>query len=283
MTRLTASAPPTLVRLDEAPLSEQIEQVSARLRMQPIIASHRWALFQLLCVTGEWARAIQQLQTWAMLEPEHTATALVYRDLIRAEGRRTQVVEGHERPGFVFEQPAWIDGVLNALHLAASGRITAADDAREAALDAAPTIAARTPQGAVAWIVDSDSRFGPVCEIIVAGHYRWIPIADLASWQVSPPTKVVDLVWAPCTFTLCDGAITHGFMPARYPGSEAGSDAVRIGRETTWREHGRTGVTALGQKTWATDRGDFGLFELAAAAFGAGIGSSTTVVEPIDE
>lgn len=283
MTRLTASGPPPLVRLDEISVSEQIEQISARLRAQPTTASHRWALFQLLCVTGEWARAIQQLQTWAMLEPGHTAIAQVYRDLIRAECRRKQVVEGHKRPGFVFEQPAWIDGLLNALHLAASGRIAAADDAREAAFDAAPTVAARLPQGSAAWIVDSDSRFGPVCEIIVAGHYRWIPFTDLASWRVSPPTQVIDLVWAPCTFTLGDGAIVHGFMPARYPGSEAGSDAIRIGRETIWQEHGRTGITALGQKTWSTNRGDFGLFELATAKFGADIGNSATSGEPIDE
>ncbi|WP_175822806.1 type VI secretion system accessory protein TagJ [Burkholderia sp. BCC0419] len=283
MTRLTASNPAPLVRPDDASLSEQIERISARVRAQPAIASHRWALFQLLCVMGEWARAIQQLQTWAVLEPEHTATAQVYRDLIRAECRRKQVVEGHERPGFVFEQPAWIDGLLNALHLASAGRIDAADDAREAAFDAAPTIAVHIPHGSVAWIVDSDSRFGPVCEIIVAGHYRWIPFVDLASWRVSPPTKVIDLIWAPCTFTLGDGAIIHGFMPARYPGSEAGSDAIRIGRETFWREHGRTGVTALGQKTWSTDQGDFGLFELATAAFGAGIGSGATSGAPIDE
>lgn len=283
MTRLTASGPPPLVRLDETSLSEQIEQISAHLRAQPTLASHRWALFQLLCVMGEWARAIQQLQTWAMLEPGHTATAQVYRDLIRAECRRKQVVEGHERPGFVFEQPAWVDGLLNALHLASAERIAAADDARETAFEAAPTVAARIPQGPVAWIVDSDSRFGPVCELVVAGHYRWVPFADLTSWRVSPPTKVIDLVWAPCTFTLGDGAVVHGFMPARYPGSEAGSDAIRIGRETIWREHGRTSVTALGQKTWSTDRGDFGLFELATAEFGAGIGNSATIGEPIDE
>nr|WP_311767305.1 type VI secretion system accessory protein TagJ [Burkholderia sp. Bp8992] len=218
-----------------------------------------------------------------MLEPGQTATAQVYRDLIRAECWRKQVVEGHERPGFVFEHPAWIDGLLNALHLAAMGRIEVADDAREAAFDAALTVAARIPQGPVAWIVDSDSRFGPVCEIIVAGHYRWIPFVDLASWRVSPPTKVIDLIWAPCTFTLGDGAIIHGFMPARYPGSEASIDAARIGRETFWQEHGRTGVMALGQKTWSTDRGDFGLFELTNAAFGADIGNSATAGEPIDE
>ncbi|MCF1369983.1 ImpE/SciE family protein [Burkholderia cenocepacia] len=283
MTRIIASRPPALVRLDDASLSEQIERISASVHAQPAIASHRWALFQLLCVMGEWARAIRQLQTWATLDPVQTATAQVYRDLIRAECRRKQVVDGRERPGFIFEQPAWIDGLVNALQLAAAGRTDVADDAREAAFDAALTVAARIPQGAVAWIVDSDSRFGPVCEIIVAGHYRWIPFAGLASWRVPPPTNVIDLVWAPCTFTRGDGAIIHGFMPARYPGSEAGADAARVGRETFWQEHGRTGVMALGQKTWSTNRGDFGLFELATAEFGAGIGNSATTGGPTDE
>ncbi|AEA66006.1 type VI secretion system accessory protein TagJ [Burkholderia gladioli] len=283
MTRLTASDTPHTHRLGEAPLSEQIERVSARLRAQPTTASHRWALFQLMCVTGEWTRAVQQLQTWAKLEPSQAPTAQVYRDLIRAERWRKQVVEGRERPGFVLEPPAWVDGLLNALRFAADGQIEHADDAREAALDAAPSVAVRIPQGNAAWIVDSDSSFGPVCEVITAGHYRWVPFADLVAWRVSPPTKLVDLVWAPCTLTLVDGAIVHGFMPARYPDSETGDDAMRLGRSTVWLENGRTGITALGQKTWATDQGDFSLFELTSTEFGARIADGVSSGERVGD
>lgn len=283
MTRLTASDTPYTHRLGDAPLCEQIERVSARLRAQPTTASHRWALFQLLCVIGEWARAIQQLQTWAKLEPGQASTAQVYRDLIRAERWRKLVVEGSERPGFVLEPPAWVDGLLNALHLNAGGQIELADDARETALDAAPSVAVRIPQGKAAWIVDSDSSFGPVCEVITAGHYRWVPFSDLAAWRVSPPAKLVDLVWAPCTLTLVDGALVHGFMPARYPGSETGDDAMRLGRETVWLENGRTGITALGQKTWTTDQGDFSLFELANTEFGSRIADGATIGERVDD
>ncbi|MBN3779976.1 ImpE/SciE family protein [Burkholderia sp. Ac-20345] len=283
MTRLTAADTPHTHRVSETPLSEQIERVSARLRAQPTTASHRWALFQLMCVTGEWTRAIQQLQTWAKLEPGQASTAQVYRDLIRAERWRQQVVDGRERPGFVLEPSAWIEGLLDALQLAAGDRIEQADDAREAALEAAPSIAARIPQGMATWIVDSDSRFGPVCEVITARHYRWVPFADLAAWRVSPPTKLVDLIWAPCTFTLIDGSIVHGFMPARYPGSEASDDTMRLGRETVWQESGRTGVIALGQKTWATDQGDFGLFELANTEFGSPVRDGAAQGEHVDD
>ncbi|AWV03716.1 ImpE/SciE family protein [Burkholderia sp. JP2-270] len=283
MTRLTASDPPQTQRSSEAPFSEQIECISTRLRAQPTTASHRWALFQLMCITGEWTRAIQQLQTWAKLDPGQAETAQVYRDLIRAESWRKQVVEGRKRPGFVLEPPAGVEGLLNALRLAGGAQSELADDAREAALDAVPTVAVRMPQGTADWIVDSDSRFGPVCEVITAGHYRWVPFSDLMAWRMSPPTRLIDLVWAPCTLTLVDESIVHGFMPARYPGSETGDDAVRLGRETVWQEHGRTGVTGFGQKTWATDQGDFSLFELANAEFGARITDDAAVGERVDD
>jgi type VI secretion system protein ImpE len=269
MTRLTTIDTPLEQRAGGLPLVDRIARIEARIRSQPTTAPHRWALFQQLCIVGEWSRAIQQLQVWATLEPGQARTAQMYRDLIRAERWRAKVVEGRERPGVVLASPPWIDALLDAIHHAADGQVEQADTHRDAAFRAAPDVALAAPQGRAAWIVDSDSRFGPVCEVITAGHYRWVPFADLAAWRVSQPTQSVDLVWAPCALTLVDGSIIHGFMPARYPGSETGSDAVRLGRETVWRDIGRTGVVALGQKTWTTDLGDFSLFELAHAEFGS--------------
>ncbi|AOJ33359.1 ImpE/SciE family protein [Burkholderia metallica] len=283
MIRRTASDSPQNQRLSEPPLGERIECISTRLRTQPATASHRWALFQLMCITGEWPRAIQQLQMWAKLEPGQTQAAQVYRDLIRAESWRKQVVEGRARPGFVLEPSAGVEGLLNALRLAAGEQNEQADAAREASLDAASTVPVRVPHGTANWIVDSDSRFGPFCEVITAGHYRWVPFADLAAWRVSLPTKLVDLVWAPCTLTLVDRSIVRGFMPARYPGSESGDDAVRLGRTTVWHEHGRTGVIGLGQKTWTTDQGDFSLFELANAEFGTHVADGAAGGERVDD
>ncbi|WP_321872825.1 type VI secretion system accessory protein TagJ [Burkholderia ubonensis] len=268
MTRLTASDPPSAHRLLDAPLIEQLECVEARVRAQPTTASHRWALFQLMCVTGQWARAIQQLRAWAGLGPDRMPAALAYRDLIRAERWRAQVVDGQQRPGFVLTPPLWVENLIDALNLTADGRTAQADDVREAALDAAPTVVAHTPRGEAAWIADSDSRFGPVCEFITAGHYRWVPLSDLTAWRMSSPTTLVDLVWAPCALTLEDGSAICGFVPARYPGSEAGDDTLRLGRKTVWRETGRAGTIALGQKTWITARGDFGLFDLPQTRFG---------------
>ncbi|RQS18319.1 type VI secretion system accessory protein TagJ [Burkholderia sp. Bp8998] len=269
--------------LDDVSIAIRIERIESCIRAQPAVAAHRWALFQWLCVTGDWARAVIQLQTWAKLEPQQTQAAQVYRDLVRAERWRQKVVAGFERPGFVLEPAPWVMELAFALRLAGNGQREHADEAREKALDAAPLTAAHTPRGVASWIADSDSRFGPVCEVMTAGHYRWVPFADLAAWRVSPPADLIDLVWAPCVLTLTDGSAVRGFMPARYPDSEAATDALRLGRETAWHESGRTTVIAVGQKTWTTDRGDFGLFELAHAQFGSRVAAGTTTGEPVDD
>ncbi|NHV24691.1 type VI secretion system accessory protein TagJ [Burkholderia sp. D-99] len=269
MTAHTTTDTPATHRADNIPLADQIARIETSIRSQPTTAPHRWALFQLLCIVGEWSRAMQQLQVWAKLDPDQARTAQMYRDLIRAERWRTKVVEDREHPGAIHAPLPWTDALLNAIRHAADGQVEQADIVRDSAFRAAPNVPLVAPQGHAAWIADSDSRFGPVCEFITAGHYRWVPFADLAAWRVSQPAQPIDLVWAPCTLTLVDGSLIHGFMPARYPGSETGSDAVRLGRETLWRDIGRTGVVALGQKTWATELGDFSLFELAHAEFGS--------------
>ncbi|KWB82953.1 type VI secretion system accessory protein TagJ [Burkholderia ubonensis] len=265
---------PHIHRLIDVPLEDRIARIESQIREQPSGPTHRWALFQFMCITGEWTRAMQQLQIWAKLEPHQTRTAQAYRDLIRAERWRAKVVAGNVCPGFVLDPPTWTQGLVDALHLAASGQIEEADRAREAALEAAPLVSTRTPKGVAEWIADSDSRFGPVCEFITAGHYRWIPFPDLAEWHVEPPATLLDLIWAPCVLTLTDGSVVCGFMPARYPGSEGASEALRLGRETVWQAMGRTGIAALGQKTWATDQADFGLFELAHCEFGPRLGAT---------
>jgi len=261
----------------DMPLEVRLALAEASIRSKPAAAELRWMLFQLLCVMGQWERALQQLQVFAQLSPTQARPAQAYRDLIRAERWRAKVVAGRERPGFVFEAPSWVDGLISALCLAANGEVDAADSAREIALDRAPLVGGHASQARFEWIGDSDSRFAPVCEIVTAGRYRWLPFSDIATWRVERPSTLLDLVWAPCTLTLMDGSSLRGFMPARYPGTENAQassserDALLIGRTTTWHETGRTGVIALGQKTWTTSAGDMSLFDLATCTFSNGV------------
>jgi type VI secretion system protein ImpE len=284
MTAGLSSSVPSTVHGDR-PLDARLPEIEAQIRAQPAVAAHRWALFQLLCVTGQWERAVQQLQVYAQLDPQQAPAAQAYRNLIRAERRRALVLAGSERPGFVFDAPTWIEGLLDALRLSTAGQLDEADLARERALDQAPLVPLHSCKRHLDWIADSDTRLGPVCEVVTAGHYRWLPFSDIAAWRIEPPTLLADLIWAPCALTLVDGSAVRGFMPARYPGSEnvegdsGERDAIRLGRRTSWQETGRTGVIALGQKTWTTSAGDMSLFELATCDFG----NSVTERIPVQE
>lgn len=273
-----SSPPATLTAVSPSSLSSRIASAEDKVRAQPMLGSHRWALFQLFCVTADWTRAVHQLQAFALIEREQGPAAQAYRNLIRAERWRENVLSGRERPGFVFDAPAWTDGLVDALRLAGSGMTEDADVVRRQALDDAPLVALVGNDRRLDWIADSDSRLGPVCELMTAGHYRWLPVSDIAAWRIARPASLLDLVWAPCTLTLFDASTVRGFMPARYPcdgdgeaggtGGEPIDDSILLGTETSWHESGETGVIGRGRKTWATSAGDLSIFELDRCDFG---------------
>lgn len=266
---LPAGSAPTLRALLQ---TESLDSLKARtaesVRQRPASARERWLLFQLLCIDGEWERALMQLQTWATLEANGDASAQLYRGLIESERFRAEVFAGARTPGFVGTPPAWLDTLLQANAQLAHGDVARADALREAALAQAPATRGESEQiGAFDWLTDSDSRFGPVCEITVASGYRWVPFDQMRSLELTPVANLIDVVWRAATAELRDGTVLRGFVPVRYPGSEHGTPAIRLAHETTWTNVGDTGVIASGQKTWTTANGDFGLLELDACRF----------------
>ncbi len=243
-------------------LTGPIATMENRGRRQPGASEPRWQLFRCLCVIGDWPRALKQLQVTAQFEPDFVLTAHVYRDLIRAEVFRQYVFEGKREPGFLLPAPPWLGRLHAALALAAVGDTAGADRTRHLALAEVPDAPGQHDDIRFAWITDSDTRLGPVCEIVTGGRYAWLPFAQMQKLELGKPTALLDLLWRPATVTLADGVISRGFVPVRYAGSELGSDAVRLARETTWKEMGETGVIALGQRTWMTEGGDIAMLDV---------------------
>ncbi|MGN7103128.1 type VI secretion system accessory protein TagJ [Ralstonia holmesii] len=243
-------------------VAQALQNAEVRVRQQPGAFEERWQLFQWLCVTGDWERALKQLQVATQLTPDFAQTAHAYRNLIRAEIFRQGVFNGEREPGALLSPPAWMEPLHKALAQAASGNIEEADHSRNLALVDATTASGAHNAGTFAWISDSDTRLGPTCEIISAGRYAWLPFIQTRRLEMSAVTGLLDLVWRPVTVTLADGMVCRGFIPVRYPGSEHGNDTTRLARETHWTELGETGVLGWGQKTWATDQGDIGLLDV---------------------
>ncbi|TDV16439.1 type VI secretion system accessory protein TagJ [Paraburkholderia caballeronis] len=266
---LPASGAPTLRELLQTQTFDELKaRATESVRQRPANSRDRWLLFQLLCVDGEWQRALMQLQTWATLEPDGKPRAQLHRELIQSELFRTEVFAGLRTPGFIDPPPAWLDTLLRANERLAKGDVAGADALRDAALNGAPATRGDGGQtGAFDWLTDSDSRLGPVCEMAVAGGYRWVPFDTMQSLVMTPVSTLTDVVWRAATAILRSGAVLRGYVPVRYPGSESGPADIKLARETTWTNVGSTGVLATGQKTWATDRGDFGLLEIGTCRF----------------
>ncbi|BDT67994.1 hypothetical protein os1_21750 [Comamonadaceae bacterium OS-1] len=281
-------------------LQEALSSLEADVRKQPTSLAPRWALIEMLCLLGHWERALKQLQASAKLAPETGPTAQtqaqLLRSLVRAEHQRASVFSGQLLPVPVVDRPQWMEDLARAIAFNAKGQHQQADPLRRAALDAAPTHAMRCvlqnnvqaanpranapveeggwAEQRVSWIADSDTRLGPVCEFIVAGGYRWVAFADIASVHIERPTRLLDLVWLPATLTLrstqAGSKAIHGFIPTRYSGTErvaaeVGSqqrDALVLAHLTHWQDVGETGVFALGQKTLMGDGVDFPLLDL---------------------
>ncbi|PZQ75518.1 MAG: hypothetical protein DI563_09415 [Variovorax paradoxus] len=107
------------------------------------------------------------------------------------------------------EAPVWMADLAEALRLGAAGRGDAAeasDAAREAALSQVPdTPGSSNLQPSFNWIADSDSRLGPVCEVILIGAYRWLAFDDIRSLTKAAPERLLDLVWSQMDIVLRDG------------------------------------------------------------------------------
>ncbi|HLX01406.1 MAG TPA: type VI secretion system accessory protein TagJ [Trinickia sp.] len=266
---MSASGTPTLHDLLKTQTFDELEaRTTETVRNQPANTRERWLLFQLLCVDGEWERALKQLQAWAALVPEGEPRAQLHRGLVQSEMFRAEVFAGVRTPGSIDPLPGWVETLLKANSMLGEGNLAAADELREAALNDAPATRGESEQlGEFEWLTDSDSRLGPICEMAVAGGYRWIPFDEIKSLTLTPAATLTDLVWRPVTAILRNATVLRGYLPTRYPGSELGPGPIKLARETTWTDVGNTGVIALGQKTWTTDKGDFGLLEIGGCRF----------------
>jgi type VI secretion system protein ImpE len=116
--------------------------------------------------------------------------------------------------------------------------------------------------------MDADPRFGPTLEVVVEGHYRWLPMSAVRELRAEPPEAMRDLVWQPATLSLANGSELKVFIPARYPGAETeADDRLRLGHATEWRERAHGQAWGAGQRLFATDSDDIAFLEVRRLRF----------------
>lgn len=251
----------------QRPLDEQLKELKDAIRAEPGKLNLRVYYFQLLAVLGDWQKSLEQLQMCAQIDIKATPMAKAYREAIRSEVFREEVFAGRRSPNILGEPQPWVGWLVDALKRLADGDTAGAAELRAQALEAAPASAGQVNGEAFEWLADSDSRLGPVCELLANGNYYWVPFSAIRQINFEKPQDLRDFVWAACEVTLVNGGNMPGFIPTRYPGSERGSDSLRLSRGTEWADLGGDHVKGLGQRMWLTDSAEYALLDVRRLSF----------------
>ena len=251
-------------------LAAELADLQSRIKRDASSAKLRIHLFQLLCVMGSWQRALGQLQVCAQLDSKALPMAQMYREAIKCEMLREQVLAGKRTPQVMGTPPAWIGWMVEALRQDGAG--SAASDLRAQALDAAEPDACAVDGASCAWLADGDSRLGPVCEVFANGQYYWLPFESCAAIRIEAPVDLRDLVWSPAEVLLPNEGRVPVLIPTRYPetGKVDGDkgDQLKRSRLTEWVQPSPDVWVGMGQRVWMSDVGEHSILQTRSITMG---------------
>ena len=232
-------------------------------RARPADAKLRVFLFQLLCVLGQWERALNQLKVASEMEPLALPMAQMYGDAVRCEAVRDAVFDGRKSPMILGEPDQWLALLIESRLRSGRGESEQAEDLRRRAFEDAPASSGEVNGTAFEWIADADSRLGPVMEAIINGRYYWVPFARLAKVTFEAPEDLRDMVWMPAQLLFANGGESLALIPTRYPGSESSPDgAIALARKTEWQPFAEDAYAGLGQRLFATDAAEIPMLDV---------------------
>ncbi|NIZ15085.1 type VI secretion system accessory protein TagJ [Phaeobacter sp. HF9A] len=233
-----------------------------QVRKDPSNGKLRIFLFQLLCVLGDWKRAVTQLKLSADMDSGATTMAQAYREAIICEVYRDKVFKGEKDPLIFGEPQEWLALLIQAQKALAAGDPVQAAAVRARAFDAAPATAGELNGTRFEWIADADMRLGPVLEVIVNGRYFWMPFSQIDTLELEEPADLRDAVWMAGTLTPKGGGALAVLVPTRYPGAAEIGGLTALARETNWVDLGADTYGGQGQRVLATDQQDVALMDL---------------------
>jgi type VI secretion system protein ImpE len=240
-----------------------LARLTEDVRARPSDAKLRVFLFQLLCVLGQWERALTQLKVASELDALALPMAQMYGDAVRCELLRAEVFEGRKSPMILGEPDQWLALLIESRLRAGRGESGQSEELRRRAFDEAPASAGTVDGEAFEWIADADSRLGPVLEAVINGRYYWVPFARVSSVTLEAPEDLRDLVWMPAHLQFENGGESLALIPTRYPGSEFCEDgSMALARKTSWEEVAPDMYRGLGQRIFVTDAGEHPMLQV---------------------
>ena len=264
--------------LKDGDVTRALKLLTEQVRAKPQDAKLRVFMFQLLCVLGQWDRALNQLNVSLELDGSTLPMVQTYREAIACETLRLQVFAGQKVPMLFGEPETWVALLIEALLREGRGEPDAARQLRDQAMEQAPTTSGHLDGQPFAWIADADSRLGPTLEAVINGRYYWLPWNRLSKVEIDPPQDLRDAIWMPAHFEFTNGGEVVGLIPTRYPDTDlTAGDALTLARRTDWREVLPGVFAGLGQRLIVTDNTEVGLMDVRTVTLDA-----AAAAEPAD-
>lgn len=250
-------------------LDDAIAAATAAVRATPTDIGQRVLLAELLLFNGNLERADIILDAAGQIDPSVAVVISEFRQLLRAETARRQVLSEGRVPDILDEILA-PDGQAS---LAALAALRANDEA-----DAAQKLAeAESLRPHNAGEVNDNTRFddfrdvddllpGYVETLTVTGKYFWVPVSRIESMLFHPPKRQRDLFWRRCSMSVHAGPEGDVYVPALYYTPEGTDDAHRLGRATSWREENGI-VRGVGQRLFLIGENDYPIMDLQTVVF----------------
>ncbi|WP_395673093.1 type VI secretion system accessory protein TagJ [Inquilinus sp.] len=255
----------------EGELQGAIEAANAAVKAAPADSGARILLAELLLFAGNYERADSLLDATSTIDPPSALVVAEFRQLLRAETARRQVLAEGRPPEFLGQPTETQTHLLQALVALRAGDEAGAAEAVQAAEEARPVVAGQRDGVDFADFRDADDlSIGNFEVLTTTAKYFWIPTERVESVEFHPAKRPRDLFWRRCTMVVRDGPDGDVYLPALYPpallpSDAAAGDRLRLGRATEWTE--AAPVRGIGQRVYMVGEEAVPVLQLASLDF----------------
>jgi type VI secretion system protein ImpE len=235
-------------------LQAAIEAANAAVKAAPADTGARMLLAELLLFAGNGERADTLLDATSTVDPSAALVVSEFRQLLRAEAARRQVLSEGRPPEFLGEPTETQTRLLQALVALRAGDLAGAAGAVEAAEQSRPVITGQHDGAGFDDFRDADDlSIGNFEVLTTTGKYFWVPTERVESIEFHPAKRPRDLFWRRCSMVVRDGPDGDVYLPAIYPSAllpsdDPVADGLRLGRATEWT--GAAPVRGIGQRVY---------------------------------
>jgi type VI secretion system protein ImpE len=222
---------------DSGDLQGAIEQQLSVVKSNPMDGDQRFFLAELFALDGAWERADRQLDTILQQAKGAAVYPLLFRQLLRAELIRREVLLEGRAPELVTAKDDSIEVQLRLGLADRSGEQQEVPVLLERLGALSDMVSGECDGETFRGLIDADLRLGLVAEVLSAtGRYFWIPWARFRSIEFAPAERPLDLIWRKASVDIDGGPGGDVYMPVRYVINEQWNDEAKLGRSTQWSD-----------------------------------------------